>query len=206
MLRRICFSLTCFLFFSFFSIRISAQQPDSTQKDTFFLAKKKGLLGRIGKSMSVEPQGPDPVKTANPYLIHTGKIIRSIQLVRLGFDRNIYDTNIIRTSFGMHVVMALHRITRAKVITNDLFFKEGEKIHPYLLADNERFLREQPYFQDARILIERVQGSIDSVDVIVFTKDVFSIGGGLDVGGLDNFNVQLKEENFNGNGNRILLT
>ena len=191
--------IICFPFILF-----GQQNPD--KNDTFFLAKKKGLLGKLGRSMSVGPEAPQPVKTANPYIIHTGKTIRSIHLIPLGFDRNLYDTTPIRPNFGTRVAKVFHRVTRNKIISNDLFFKEGEKVHPFLIADNERFLRDQPYLQDARIMIEPVPDRIDEVDVVVFTKDVFSLGGGADIGGLDRMNIQVKEENINGTGSKITLS
>ena len=72
-------------------------------------------------------------------------------------------------------------VPSSKVIRNNLFFREHEKIHPYLFADNERHLRDQVYIQDARILIDSIAGSPDSVDVIVITKDVFPFGANVDI-------------------------
>ena len=52
-------------------------QKKKVAADTFFLAKKKGLLGRLGKSISSTPEA-EPVKIAYPYLKYNGRIIRSI--------------------------------------------------------------------------------------------------------------------------------
>ena len=177
-------------------------QTQPIQRDTFFLAKKHGILGRLVKSISVEPPGTKPVKIANPYLPYAGMTIRSIQLVRLGFDRNIYDTTVIRKSLGMRAAKLLHKNTKSGVIANDLLFKSGDHLFPNLLADNERLLRTELYLQDARILVKMVPGSTDSVDVIVITKDVFSIGGTANISGATKGAFQLKEENVNGSGSR----
>ena len=184
---------------------VSAQDP-SGKKDTFFLSKRKGLLGRLGRSMSTDGPGPDPIKIANPYMIHTGKSIRHIRILSLGFERNLYDTTSYRNSFGAIIANAFHKNTRENVILNNLFFREGNKVQPYLLADNERHLREQVYIQDARILLESVSGSTDLVDVIVITKDVFSIGASGSLAGVKRGRLAVREENFNGSGSKVAVS
>jgi len=177
--------------------------PVVNDKDTFFLAKKKGIIGRLAKSISVDPPGPAPVKIANPYLPYAGMIIRSIQLFRYGFDRNIYDTTVIKKNFGVTLGKTFHKVTKSNIIANDLLFKAGDHLFPSILADNERLLREEIYLQDARILVKLVPGSIDSVDIFVITKDVFSIGGTANIGSTKKGQFQLKEENLGGTGSRL---
>jgi hypothetical protein len=189
---------------SFFSLTAKSQQPE--EKDTFFLAKKHGIIGRLARTISVEPPGVKPVKLANPYLPYTGAIIRNIELVRLGFERNIYDTNIIKHSFGLGIAKALHKNTKANVIVNDLLFRSGDRLFPNLLADNERLLRDEVYIQDARILVKAIPGTTDSVDVIVITKDVFSLGGSLNITSAKKGIAVLKEENAGGSGTHILAS
>ena len=180
----------------FFKANRLLAQENNEKSDTFFLSKKRGLLGKLGKSISVDAPGVEPVKAVNPYLAHAGKTIRLIAIMSLGFERNIYDTAKIRNTIGVVIANAFHKNTREKVINNNLFFREGSKINPYLVADNERHLRDQVYIQDARILLVPVAGSTDLVDVIVITKDVFSIGGSVNINGVDRAKVSIIEENF----------
>ena len=173
------------------------------KSDTFFLAEKKGLLGRLGRSISLAPPGPVPVEVANPYLKFSGKVIRSIQYASLGFERNIYDSSDIQDNFGIRIAKAFHKNTRTSVIKKNLFFREGDRLYPYLLADNEKHLRDLPYIQDARIIVALTPKTDDSVDIIVITKDVFSIGGSLNMANLQQGSAQLKEENFIGSGDQL---
>ena len=69
-------------------------------RDTFFLAKKKGILGKLGKSISRNPV-TQPVKIVNPYKQHMGKVIRNIEVQTLSFNENIYDTNIVKNNIGL---------------------------------------------------------------------------------------------------------
>ncbi len=198
-------ALSILVVFLFNTLNAASQEVPEL-KDTFFLSKKKGLLGKLGKSISVDPPGADPIKAANPYLVHSGKTIRFIAILSLGFERSIYDTGRIKNTFGVVVANAFHKNTREKVITNNLFFKEGSKLNPYLVADNERHLRDQVYIQDSRILVEAVPGSTDLVDVIVITKDVFSIGGNVNINGVDRLKIGVKEENAGGSGSKISVS
>jgi hypothetical protein len=185
---------------------IAQQSPK--QADTFFLAKKKGLLGRLGKSMSTTPADETPVKVENPFLKYKGKIIRSIQTIRLGFEYDINDTSHVKKGIGVAVGKKFHKNTSSNVIRNNLFFREGDPVYPYLLADNERYLRDLVYLKDAKILVDYAKGSNDSVDVTVLTKDVFSIGGKLQISSTSQARgrAELREENFMGSGTRLLLS
>ena len=181
-------------------------QVHNETADTFFLSKKKGWLGRFGRSISTTPPDEAPVKLVNPYLKYKGKIIRSIETIRLGFEYNLDDTTEVKNNFGVKIGKALHKNTADKVIKRNLFFKEGDPLFPYLLADNERYLRDLVYLRDARILVDYAEGSMDSVDVVILTKDVFSIGGNFSSSGTKKGRLELREENFIGSGTRLLVS
>ncbi|MDB5202659.1 MAG: hypothetical protein JWQ27_2068 [Ferruginibacter sp.] len=181
----------------------SAQAQDPSSQDSFFLAKKRGILGRIGRSISRDGQTIDPVKTVNPFISYKGKIIRSIEISPLGFNRNLNDTLEVKNSFPIRVANALHKNSSTHLIRNNLFFAEGDKLLPLLFADNERFLREQPYLQDALIVVFNTAYTKDSVDVLVLTRDVFSLGGTVSISNTQKARVEAKEENLSGTGNRL---
>ena len=183
-----------------------AQEPGSSRQDTFFLAKKKGLLGRLGKSISTFTPDEAPQKIENQFLQYKGKVIRSIQLIRIGFECSIYDTCDSKNNFGIRMANTFHRRSREKVISHDLFFKEGSVFYPYLVADNERYLRDLPYIQDARIVVAFAEGSTDSVDVAVLTKDIFSLGAKVKIATRTRGRLELQDENLGGSATRIFLS
>jgi len=185
---------------------VAFAQQTPGKNDTFFLAKKKGLLGRFGKSISRTPPDEAPVKIENPFLKFKGKIIRNIETVCLGFEYDLNDTTQIKDNFGVTIGKLFHRNTSDKVLRKNLFFKEGDILFPYLLADNERYLRELAYTKDARIIVDSVPGSSDLVDVLVLSKDVFSIGGKLLINSKDRGRAEIREENLFGTGNRLLFS
>ena len=193
------------LAFTIIFFSADAQVPNNKQ-DTFFLAKKRGLLGRLGKSIS-HNDSPDkpPEKLAERFLQYNGKIIRSIYLMQMDFGCSVYDTCEVTSTFGTRIANALHKKSTDKVIMHNLFFKEGDKLYPYLFADNERYLRELVYIQDALILVDFADVNQDSVDVIVLTKDIFPIGGKIAVDNKSKARADIKNENLAGTGNRVMI-
>ncbi len=205
MIRNCCYTSILLLALMGMGKKLAAQETPPGN-DTFFLAKKKGLLGRLGKSISTNPPEEAPVKTENRFLTYKGKIIRNIETVGLGFASDLDDTTIIKNNFAVRAGRLFHKNTSSKVLQRNLFFKTGDRLSPYLLADNERYLRELVYIKDARIAVEYAPGSTDSVDVLVLTKDVFSIGGRVAISNTNYGRAEIKEENFMGSGTRLLLS
>ncbi|MBK7885573.1 MAG: hypothetical protein IPJ81_18575 [Chitinophagaceae bacterium] len=72
-----------------------------------------------------------------------------------------------------------------------------------MLADNERHLRELSFIRDVRIVIDTIAGNKDSIDIIIITKDVFSIGGNVDISNTKRGELEVREENFEGTGTKI---
>ncbi len=193
-------------FFCFAAIRLCAQH-EQEKPDTFFLAKKKGLMGRLGRSISTTPPPEDaPQKVENPFLKFKGKIIRSVEVLSLGFQRNIYDTSLVKYNLGIRLANVFHKNSTEKVIRRNLFFVQGDRLYPYLFADNERYLRDLSFIQDARILVDFAENSIDSVDVLVLTKDVFSLGAKLKIDDRTRGRIEVSDENIAGSATKFTIS
>ena len=196
-------------FIIFFFLLINAHkvvaQVAAPQSDSFFLSKKKGLLGRLGRSIDINGEHVEPVKTVDPYKKYHGRIIRTISVVPVGFNYNLNDTSPLKKSLPVKIANSLHLNSFERVIQKNLFFKEGQPFYPLVIADNERFLREQTFLKDAIIYVLPSVYSKDSVDVIVLTRDVFSIGGSFSMSSVNRIKAEVKEENIGGSGNRFAL-
>ena len=196
--------LTCFI-----SGTVCSQENVSADT-VFFLAHKKGLLGKIGRSLSVNISDPllpteGAVKNEAVFNPYRGKIIRQIVVQKVGFTKSVNDTARVDKNIFSEIGDALHPTTGQKVILNNLFFSPGDSLYPYLMADNERFLRELSYLQDARITINTNTGNADSVDVVIICKDVFPIGGSLEEGTEKMASFEVNDDNILGTGNRIQI-
>ncbi|HJV18239.1 MAG TPA: hypothetical protein VJ552_00040 [Sediminibacterium sp.] len=206
----ILYRITGLLFILFVVLPFSTIAQVQQQDTVFFLAKKQGLLGKIGKSISVNNPIPNlPAegihKNADEFEPYRGKIIRKIHIHKLGFGKLLNDTGTNIQNIFSNIGDALHTRTKAKVIANNLFFTSGDILYPNLMADNEKLLRDLSYLQDARITIASAGTATDSVDVLVFTKDVFPVGGSMDEAGADRARFEINDDNLFGSGNRIQI-
>jgi len=145
-------------------------------------------------------------KSETPFLPYAGKGIRHIYVRELGFDVSFADTATHIDYFGTRILNRLHRNTRQWVIRDNLYIKEKTKLNPYIIADNERYLRSLEYIQDARIVVRPVAGEKDSVDIFVFTKDLFSITAEVNDLSTDVFKIKLTEANISGTAQKIQVT
>lgn len=149
------------------------EKKDSIQKKSI---TKKAFRGGM-KLISTTPKDTvEAERSINPYLQYTGKPIRKITFERVGFEKSIYDSTKKVKKTVTKLANTLHVDTREKTVRQHLFFKENSSVNPYMLADNERFLRDKDFILDSRIVVIPIEGS-DSVDVTVVTRDVFSLGG-----------------------------
>ena len=180
-----------------------AQKP--ADKVSFFEQKKRSLIKQIGKSLYKENEPENPVKSVNRFIAYKGKIIRSITIAPTGFNKNVIDSIVVNQSKFSKLADFFHKNTLPTIIRKNLFFKEGDQILPLLLSDNERYLRELSFLQDALIVVDSDTSSTFA-DIIIVTKDIFSLGGSLRLNSINRVQVTIKDENFFGTGNRFEYT
>ncbi|MBX2947141.1 MAG: hypothetical protein KF725_15020 [Cyclobacteriaceae bacterium] len=145
-------------------------------------------------------------KSETPFLPYEGKVIRNIIVEHIGFERSIYDTSStnIMKKIGK-LANDLHQNSREKTIRNNLFVHKHQRLNPYKLADNERYLRDLDFILDARIVAEPVNGNTDSVDLFILTRDVFALGGTFTPRSLNTYRFGLYDVNVGGRAQRIQM-
>jgi len=144
-------------------------------------------------------------KSEDRFHAYEGRTIRYIFIQRYGFERTFTDTSNRITYFGTRILNSLHTDTKEFVIRQNLFMKEGTPLNAYELADNERFLRTLNFVQDARIFTLAVDNSKDSVDILVITKDLFTLSGVLDAS-VNSVKLRISESNLAGMAQRVQAT
>ncbi|MBC7488105.1 MAG: hypothetical protein H7282_15295 [Cytophagaceae bacterium] len=138
------------------------------------------------------------------YYPYEGKTIANIHIKQVDvLEGTVDDTTIVATTKLAKLANSLHTNTWERIIRNNLLFAPGESIFSYLVADNERLIRQLPYILDCRILV--VNNPVDSsmVDLWVITEDKFSLGGELVVGGPDDVYGEVYEQNIGGTGHEV---
>lgn len=192
--------VSALIYFLFFSTPLFAQKDSIPKKNNVFFNQMIGIIRQ-----DTTPPSPDKVsKVEREFLPYTGYRIRNIQIVRLPFGTSFSDATRRSNSTLTKLANTLHHLTRRKVIQNNLFFHRSDTLNPYLLADNERYLRELPYIRDADLMITPIGGT-DSVDITVVVKDVFSIGGSIGSLGIKKTDIELREDNISGSGNAAVV-
>lgn len=151
------------------------QEKDSLQKKSI---TKKAFQQGMRLISTSEADTVINEKSIDAYSEFTGRIIRRIDIDRIGFEKSIYDSSKKVDKWITKLSNTLHVDTRDKIIRKHLFIRPHEILNPAKLADNERFLRDKDFILDCRIIVTPVENT-DSVDLLVITRDVFSIGGTL---------------------------
>lgn len=146
-------------------------KPDSSKISLTTKAFRAGL-----KLVSTNPTDTIVnVESTDNFAPYAGRIIRNIYVERFGFEKSIYDTARKVATTVTRLANALHSDTREKTVRQHLLFERYQRLNPYELADNERFIRDKDFILDCRIVVLPIEGT-DSVDISVITRDVFSLG------------------------------
>lgn len=136
------------------------------------------------------------------YTEYSGKKIRKIVIQRLNvFGADIYNPSSDNPKKIENLLNKTHINTNENIIRKNLLFSEGDNISPLVLSDNERILRQLPFIDDARIVVIPV--SDDEADVVVYTRDVYSLGGSYTYKGLNNGAVSIFDKNIFGMGHEF---
>ncbi|MCU0472220.1 MAG: hypothetical protein MUC93_02480 [Bacteroidales bacterium] len=138
------------------------------------------------------------------YLIYSGKKIRNIDIQRLNvFGSNLNSPQSFNPNKTEDLLNKTHLNTNEFIIRKNLLFSEGDTISPLILSDNERILRHLPFIDDSRIVVIPV--SDDLVDIVVLTKDVYSLGASFEYNSIKKGRASLFDKNLLGMGHEFRL-
>ncbi len=134
------------------------------------------------------------------FRVHQNKTIANIYLKKIPvFGGSVDDSLLLEISRIEKFGNSLHANTKDWVIYDNLLFREGDEVQAFRLADNERILRQLPFIRDARILVIP-RSDDDRVDILILTRDVFSIGASLKVRAINDIAISVYDRNLFGNG------
>jgi hypothetical protein len=151
--------------------------------------------------------GPESTKQINglsdiSFIDYSGLKIRKIEIKRLNvFGSNINTPDFYDPNKTERFLNKTHFNTNENIIRKNLLFHEGDTVSPLTLSDNERFIRQLPYIDDARILVVPVSDT--EADIIVITKDIYSLGAKVSFSGFDKGSLSLFDKNIFGMGHEF---
>lgn len=187
---------------------VFAQQQD-TSKDNRLIQRiqdKKVTQKALGTITRRNQGTPFNFKSEDPFLPYEGKIIRKIIIDQIGFERTVYDTTQRLKTFITKAANTLHNDTKQWVVRDNIFLREGKLLNPYRVADNERYLRDLDFILDSRIFVLPISEDSDSIDLLVMTRDVFSLGATFSPRSPTEYRFKAQEANLGGMGQRLQVS
>ncbi|MDP4116431.1 MAG: hypothetical protein Q8903_09865 [Bacteroidota bacterium] len=172
---------------------------DST-KDNIF-SKLWGLI--IAKDNELLPGSIIRYSDNRMIKKYAGKIIRKIDIDVLDvFGASVDNPNDSLRSWLQDRGNNLHMKTKEWLIKNKLIFVEGQRLTPFDIKESERIIRLTPYIYDVRIVPKEIKNNKDSVDIIIYTQDIWSANGSFSYyPGSKTGSVSFNDLNFLGFGN-----
>ncbi len=133
-----------------------------------------------------------------------GKIIRDIKYTRLPpFGTNINDPEQTSATGFSSVLNKTHATTREFIIRKYMLFEKGDSLSPFTLTESERIIRRLKYIDDIQIIVTPVDDEM--VDIMIITKDIYSLGLTYEIRGLKSGTVELFERSLLGFGNDLTI-
>ncbi|GAC1371708.1 MAG: hypothetical protein NVSMB30_11630 [Hymenobacter sp.] len=173
-------------------------------------SRRKTMAGRAVSGLfnftkrQEEQAGLDAVLLDRQFDRHNFKVVRRVNIRTLdAFGYSLSDSTRLPRTFWEKSGNALHIKTARSRVRQVLLFRPGQPLVPQALAESERLLRQTPEILDARVLVNELTTTRDSVDIEVLTTDVFSITAGLEVGPATSGLVTFGDENFLGQGHQF---
>lgn len=172
--------------------------------------KSKASRSKITKALFdlviISPDSTDKkriiTRTDDDFSEYSGILINSIQIKRL----NVFGVDI--SNPGLESPKSLEKLlnnthvnTNESIIRKNLLFREGDTISPLRLTDNERILRQLPFILDAKIMV--VPLSVETADIVIITKDVYSLGADFTYRGKNKGSLWLFDKNIFGMGHEF---
>ncbi|MDI9358984.1 MAG: hypothetical protein QM528_08550 [Phycisphaerales bacterium] len=168
-------------------------------------SQHSGFLGVISKLITRLPPPLYQIQIdhTKPFVQYEGWIINKIYIEQLNWRS--YESN--RFSEVQNLLFRagnqLHETTKIKTIRSYLQIKEGGTLSAYVVADNERIIRNLPFLQNVQFIIVPIDTLHHLLDVHVISKDVFSLSGEAALSTQSSGEIRLREENLLGRGIRL---
>lgn len=109
-----------------------------------------------------------------------------------------------KVGWVQRLIDKMHIRTKREQLVQNLLFKAGDTINPYVMGINEELLRSLPNFSTAYFVVMPVPHDSSSVTVDVFARDNWSISADARFGSVEN-ELSLFDRNFLGTGDELKL-
>jgi hypothetical protein len=176
---------------------------DYSREDNFFSRLLKGVLV---KDDDDQDSARARLQAAREMIrAFSGKVIREINVEILDvFGGSVDNPKDTVRNWLQSGGNALHVDSKEWLITNQVLFSQGEILVPFDIEESERIIRQSPYVYDVRIVPRKIDDNSDSVDIMIYVQDVWSLYGDLVYSPAnDAGRIRVNDINFLGFGNEL---
>ncbi|MBM3420385.1 MAG: hypothetical protein FJY11_04540 [Bacteroidetes bacterium] len=168
-------------------LKLSARRDDNTITVFYDSLKYKASRTALGKRIYdlviVEPGSSDlnriSNRSLNDFSEYNGLLVNSIRVISLHpFGTDILNPESVPETVGDIWLNKTHWRTRESIVKKYLLFGTGDTLTGLNLSETERNLRILPFLNDARIVVVPVSDA--DAEIIVITRDSYSVGGDFD--------------------------
>ncbi|MFY0626398.1 MAG: hypothetical protein JXR07_08895 [Reichenbachiella sp.] len=137
------------------------------------------------------------------YVAYRNDTINEIDFDHLDvFGTRINDTSYYKPNKYSKFLNNIHVNTRPWVVRKNMRFRQNDVLNPSDINESERLLRKLPFVMDARVFVNS-SDSIDGVDVLVLTKDVFPYNVEISPGNDNDAKFGVSHNNIGGFGHKM---
>jgi len=173
---------------------------------------RKGLVSKLTflnffnkTSEGISRYKGEPTMTKVPYNTFQGKIIRRITIRTLDpFDYSIAGESDSSLSRGLRRSNEIHLQSRVEVIENFLLIQALQPYDSLRIKETERLIRAQSFTREVAVLVSSIAGTSDSLDVLIYVLDRWSIAGKLVLSRTE-AGIRLVEKNVLGYGHEAVV-
>jgi len=133
------------------------------------------------------------------------KEINTIIIEQHNFSTNINLPQLNNKDFFTQLANKLHISNNDETVRKNLFFKTNDTFNPTIIAYNEKWLRDLPFLQDARIIATTLPYDTSKVDIHVISKDILPYGGQLNIRNENSYQANISNANLWGIGHAIQI-
>lgn len=183
----------------------SIPEQNTTDKNKTSL-KLKILKSITGNAESMTDTNRDVIANNIELLSkYNGRQINNIIIEQHNFSTNINLPQVNQKDNFTNIANKLHKSSSDNTIRKNLFFKPNDLLNPTIITYNEKWLRDLSFIQDARIIAIPVKYDTNKIDLFIITKDIFPLGGNLNLKNQNSFDASLSDENLFGTGNALKI-
>jgi len=164
----------------------------------------KRLFSLLVRESTPPDQSEENKSMVDEFKPFEGKIIRNINITVLSpFGTDIQNPEISGDEFKLF--NNAHAQTRESTIKSIIQFRRGKPVNAAIMTTSEAQLRSTSYINDARISVQPIETTNDSVDVNIIVRDKWTIGVDLHSLSSSKVDIEVFDRNILGTGNRIGL-